>query len=180
MQFVQKGDHPGMSSVMFLPMIDVNPSDATCIYSTLKFLAEHAKRHNASPVVTFDQPLWWKDLMIVDTEPVGSDLKSVVLRLGGFHLEMSFLGSIGHLMSVSGLQHILELVYAHNAVVHMLTGKAIARAVRAHLLVDAALNGLLLANALGVPLSSQSSSEDEEADVAISEEQQPLWIQTET
>ena len=28
----------------------------------------------------------------------------------------------------------------------------------------------MLANALGVPLSSQSSSEDEEADVAISEE----------
>ena len=61
-------------------------------------------------------------------------------------------------------------MYAPNAVVHMLTGKAIARAVRAHLLVDAALNGLLLANALGVPLSLQSSSEDEEADVAIFEE----------
>ena len=61
-------------------------------------------------------------------------------------------------------------MYAPNAVVHMLTGKAIARAVRAHLLVDAALNGLLLANTLGVPLSSQSSSENEEADVAIFEE----------
>ena len=170
MQFVQKGDHPGMSSIMFLPMIDMNPSDATCIYSTLKFLAEHARCHNATPVVTFDQPLWWKALMIVDTEPVDSDLKNIVLRLGGFHLEMSFLGSIGHLMSASGLQHILELVYASNTVVHMLTGKAIARAVRAHLLVDAALNGLLLASALGVPLPSQSNSEDEEADEAISEE----------
>ena len=51
-----------------------------------------------------------------------------------------------------------------NAVVHMLTGKAIAQAVQAHLLVDAALNGLLLANALG---PSQSNSEDEES---ISEE----------
>lgn len=55
-------------------------------------------------------------------------------------------------------------MYAPNAVVHMLTGKAIARAVRAHLLVDAALNGLLLTSALGVPLSSQSNSEDDEAD----------------
>ena len=35
MQFVQRdGDHPGKSSVMFLPMIDMNPSDASCIYST--------------------------------------------------------------------------------------------------------------------------------------------------
>ncbi len=172
MQFVQKGDHPGMSSIMFLPMIDMNPSDATCIYSTLKFLAEHARRHSAMPVVTFDQPLWWKALMIVDTEPVDSDLKTLVLRLGGFHLEMSFLGSIGHLMSSSGLQHILELVYTPNAVVHMLTGKAIARAVRAHLLVDAALNGLLLANALGAPLPSQSIGEYEEADEAISDSEE--------
>ena len=60
MQFVQRGKHPGMSSIRFLPMIDMNPSDATCIYSTLKFLAEHARRHNATPIVTFDQPLWWK------------------------------------------------------------------------------------------------------------------------
>ena len=170
MQFVQKGDHPGKSSIMFLPMIDMNPSDSTCIYSTLKFIADHARRHSAKPVVTFDQPLWWKALTIVDAEPLDSELKNIVLRLGGFHLEMSFLGSIGHLMSASGLQHILELVYAPNAVVHMFTGKAIARAVRAHLLVDAALNGLLLSNALGVPLLSQSNSEDREAEEAISEE----------
>ena len=140
------------------------------LYSTLKFIADHARRHSAKPVVTFDQPLWWKALKIVDAEPLDSELKNIVLRLGGFHLEMSFLGSIGHLMSASGLQHILELVYAPNAVVHMLTGKAIARAVRAHLLVDAALNGLLLSNALGVPLLSQSPSEDREAEEAISEE----------
>ena len=170
MQIVQKGDYPGMSSIMFLPMIDMNPSDSTCIYSALKFLSDHTRRHNAQPIVTFDQPLWWKAFMIVDTEPVDSDLKNIVLRLIGFHLEMSFLGSIGHLMSASGLQHILELVYAPNAVVHMLTGKAIVRAVRAHLLVDAALNGLLLSKALGVPLLSQSNSKDGEEDEAISEE----------
>ena len=38
------------------------------------------------------------------------------------------------------------------------------------MLVGTALNGLLLASALGVPLGSQSNSEDEEADAAISEE----------
>ena len=30
-QFLQKGKHPGMSSIRFLPMIDMNPSDATCV-----------------------------------------------------------------------------------------------------------------------------------------------------
>ena len=68
--------------------------------------------------------------MIVDNEPEGSALHSVVVRLGGFHIEMSYLGCIGHLMSGSGLRNVLELVYADNAVGHMLSGKAVARAVR--------------------------------------------------
>ena len=42
---------------------------------------------------------------------------------------MSFLGCIGHLMAGSGLRQLLELIYALNTVVHMLVGKAIARAV---------------------------------------------------
>ena len=82
--------------------------------------------------------------MISTTEPVGNDLKEIVLRLGGLHTELSFLGCMGHLMASSGLQDLLELIYAPNAVVHMLSGKAIARAVRAHLIVDAALNALIL------------------------------------
>ena len=63
----------------------------------------------------------------------------------------SFLGAIRYPMAGSGLQEIMELVYAPNAVVHILSGKAYARAVRAHLLVDAALNALLLADAFQVP-----------------------------
>ena len=43
--------------------------------------------------------------------------------------EMSFIGCIGHLMSASGQQQILELVCAPNTDVLILTGKAIARAV---------------------------------------------------
>ena len=84
--------------------------------------------------------------MIIVTEPVGNDLRNVVLRLGGFHTEMSFLGCIGHLMAASGLQELWKLIYASNAVVHMLTGKAIVRAVQGHFIVDAALNALILAS----------------------------------
>ena len=98
--------------------------------------------------------------MIIVTEPVGSDLSDVVLRLGGFHTEMSFLGCIGHLMAASGLQKLLELIYAPNAVVHMLTGKAVARA----LIVDAALNALVLAKTFNVPLPG---SEDETTENVI-------------
>ena len=76
----------------------------------------------------------------------------MVLRLGGFHTEMSFLGCTGQLMAKSGLQELLELIYASNAVVHMLTGKTIVRAVRGHFIVDAALNALILASTFNVPI----------------------------
>ena len=87
------------------------------------------------------------------SEPVDTNLIKVVFLLGATHTEMSFLGCFGHLMAASVLQQILELVYAPNAVVHMLTGKAITRVVRAHPLDDAALNTLVvLAYAMEVPL----------------------------
>ena len=55
-------------------------------------------------------------------------------------------------MTGSGLQELLEVVYASNTVNHMLSGKAVSRAVRGHLLVDAALNTMLVAKAYNVPL----------------------------
>ena len=60
-------------------------------------------------------------------------------------METNFLGCIGYLMAGSGLKELLEVIYASNAVDNMLTGKAISRAVRGHMLVDAALNAMLIA-----------------------------------
>ena len=60
-------------------------------------------------------------------------------------------GSIGYIMAGSGLQEALELVFAPNAVSHMLSGKAYDRVVRGHWLVDAALNALLTADAFQRP-----------------------------
>lgn len=152
MQMLHHGDYPGQSSIMFLPMIDMNPGDPSCIYSTLQFVTSQAKQHKVTPVLTFDQPLYWKALTIIQCQSSESDLKKIVLRLGGFHMEMSFLGSIGHLMAGTGLQELLEVVYASNTVPHMLSGKAVTRAVRGHLLVDAALNTILLADLYNVPV----------------------------
>jgi hypothetical protein len=44
--------------------------------------------------------------------------------------EMNFLGSIGNIMNNTGLSELLESVYAPAAVVHMLSGKEISRAIR--------------------------------------------------
>ena len=61
------------------------------------------------------------------------------VRLRGFHMLMSFPGSIGMSMEDSGLEEAFGEVYAGNVVPHMLLGKAYARALRGHFLVHAAL-----------------------------------------
>ena len=69
MQVIHQGNLSGKSSITCLPMIDMNLSDVTCVSSTLKFVSEHAQRHNiANPIVTFDQPFWWKAFNIIQTE----------------------------------------------------------------------------------------------------------------
>ena len=47
------------------------------------------------------------------------------------------------------------MIYAPNAVMHMLSGKAIARAVRAPFIVDAALNAMMRTDVLDAPLPIQ-------------------------
>ena len=132
--------HPGKSSEIFLPIIDLTPSDPTCVCSTLEYVAEHATRHDTTPVITFDQQLWWIAYMLIESQLEDSPLHKIVLILGGFHTEMSFLGTIGSLMAGSGLKDAISQVYAEGSVDQMLCGKSVARAVRAHFLVDGALS----------------------------------------
>ena len=94
MQQVSKGNYPGISEVSFLPIIDLHPNGKSCIYSTLLFVSEQAKSLMVpTPCITFDQPLWIKSMEIIKAKGL-----NVVTRLGGFHLLMSFLGSVGKLM----------------------------------------------------------------------------------
>jgi hypothetical protein len=69
---------------------------------------------------------------------------NVVCRLGGFHLLMGFLGSIGKLLESSGLSELFQTIYGSNTVQHMLTGKACAGSLRAHFLVHTVLNILFM------------------------------------
>ena len=118
-----------------LPIIDLNPSDEATIYSTLTFIKAQAKQLNVvTPCITFDQPLWYKAVGIIAEKNL-----DIVCRLGGFHTMMSFMGSVGHLMVGSGIQDILEQIYEDNVVKHMISGKAVPRALRGHYLLEAAL-----------------------------------------
>ena len=88
--------------------------------------------------------LYAKACELVATSGIDGDLSSVVVRLGGFHLLMSFMGAVGYIMSGSGLDDIWGTVYAKASVVHMLTGHAYARALRAHFMTQLALAVVVL------------------------------------
>jgi hypothetical protein len=152
MQVISVGSHPPPANISMLPIIDLNSNDRNCIYSVLVFISKQAKAMNLpTPCVTFDQPLWQKAVEITLSESL-----NVVCRLGGFHLLMSFLGSIGSVMSGSGLEEALECCYGPNAVTHMLTGKAFARAVRGHFLTEAAL----MVHLMNLVVDSDNSESD--------------------
>ena len=72
-------------------MINLKPSDPTCVRSTLEYLVGLSIKQNLDPMVTFDQQLWWIAHLVIEARPVGSMLKNIVLPLGGFHTEMSYL-----------------------------------------------------------------------------------------
>ena len=77
-------------------------------------------------------------------EIISAKSLNIVTRLGDFHLLMSFLGSIGKMMESSGIEDVLESVYGSNTVKHILSGKAISRALRGHFLLQSALTIYLL------------------------------------
>ena len=56
-------------------MIDLDPYNVISIYSTLDFVSHHAKRYAVTPILMFDQPLWWKATCIIKGESVDSPLR---------------------------------------------------------------------------------------------------------
>lgn len=81
-----------------LPIIDLRPSDDTCMYSTLSFVKDQAEQLRiAIPCITFDQPFWWKAAEIIEAIPM-----VIVCKLTGFPTIMSFFGSVGSLMNCAG------------------------------------------------------------------------------
>jgi len=60
---------PHSSTVNILPILDLKPTDLSCIYTMLLFVRDQVKKLNTAPSVTFDQPLYIKavDICIAET-----------------------------------------------------------------------------------------------------------------
>lgn len=139
--FIKKSEEKSyeVSEIYFSPFIHANPTDYNTIFTAIKESVDETMRLNMKTcVVTFDQPLYIKARDIVGAYNFGDEIK-VVVRLGGFHTVLSFLGSIGFIMKDSGFEELLLTVYGENTVDKIITGHQYARALRAHSLVLLAL-----------------------------------------
>ena len=116
------------------------------------------EKYNADPILTFDESLYQKAYKIQWKESESSKLERIVLRLVALHTCMSFLGSTGHFMSSSSLCELLETNYGSNTVPHMLSGSAISRAFRSHLIVSGVLYATI-SDVYECPLQDQFSAE---------------------
>ena len=73
---------PGKSAQLFLPTIDLTPSSPTCVRSTLEHHCDIDERHGVTPIVTFDQQLYWVALMVIEDQPLSGRVRRLLLILG--------------------------------------------------------------------------------------------------
>ena len=117
--------------------INLNPNDMSSTYTALSFAQKLCDQHKiAAAPVTFDQPLYIKAVDVIAASP--NELSSLFTRLGGFHWLMSATGSLGYLMTGSGLDDLFK-IDTPGTVPHIMSGHAYSRAFWAHLLASSAL-----------------------------------------
>lgn len=148
--FLEKVSHKieySVSRILILPIIDQDPSNPETIYTALHFVANYAKEIKMNTCfVTFDNALWIKAKQIL-CNTQDEELKNVQLRLGGFHLLMSYLKAVGTIMGGSGIKELFGTVFATNSVDKLLNCTAYSRAIRAHILAATAISELIVKTA---------------------------------
>ncbi|KYN28334.1 hypothetical protein ALC57_02247 [Trachymyrmex cornetzi] len=113
------------TKIQLLPFIIAPPNDYNTVYTSLMMAVEKSKELQIQTTfVTFDQPLYMTAVDIVLSAEPDSKFSNVIIRRGGFHLVMSFLGCIGFIMKGNRLKELLSTIYAPNSIDKMLTGHA--------------------------------------------------------
>lgn len=130
-----------VATIRYLPFIQAPPADFTTIYTTLLRLVQLAEKLDQTHIlVTADMQIYSKAQEILWANPQALDGK-VTMRLGGMHLTMAYLASLGGIYGDAGLLSLLadSGVYAEATARQMLQGKQYARGIRGVKLVQEAL-----------------------------------------
>ena len=132
------------TKAVYCPLIDMTPSDPDTM---LTAMIEAEKKTHATgqkyTIFTTDQQLYRVVLAIMWVYP--ERFKYFIPRLGGMHTLMNFVGSVGTLMTNTGLEELMQAAFG--GVQKMLTGKNFPQNVRAlRMTVETLLRELLIEN----------------------------------
>ncbi|KAK6168833.1 hypothetical protein SNE40_020007 [Patella caerulea] len=159
-------DTISVDDIHILPLLDLNPTDESTIFSLICYVDKQARQCKMPcTTITFDQPLYIKAVEVT----AAIQCETVVVRLGGFHTLMNAVGAIFHLMRGSGIEEAMMEVYGENTVPHIMSGKAIARALRAINLLDSSLHIKLLE--FLQPVEADATDNDDNIVPRLTEEQ---------
>ena len=79
MQRIHDGPDAGPSSVVFLPMIDlIRPMKFDHVFTQIQIHTFTVTVTMLNAMITYDKPLWWKVVTIIENEPESSDLRQIV------------------------------------------------------------------------------------------------------
>ena len=116
------------NKAVYMPLIDMPPVDHSTMMTTLieanRLTSEAGQEFN---IFTCDQQLYRVSLQIIWAYP--EQFSNVILRLGGMHMLMSFVGAVGSLMDESGQVEVTNAGFS--GVAKMLNGKKFQLNVRA-------------------------------------------------
>ena len=137
---------PSLCKIGYLPIIDGSPTDLSIVNAILCRSIDIAdKLDQDSIVLVMDEAVYAKAQMICWTDAVYQ--VRLVLRLGEFHVIMSFLKVIGKQFKDGGLQDVLieSNVIAVGSVNGVLTGKHYNRSLRSMKIVYEAIYHVVIA-----------------------------------
>jgi hypothetical protein len=138
----QQGQTPKPATVaVYTPLIDMVPSDPDTMMTAMVEAQNLTKLTGQTyTVFTNDQQLYKVAVNIVWVYP--ELFPEFIPRLGGMHMLMSFVGSVGSLMANSGLEDVMKAAFG--GVPRMLTGKNFPQNTRAlRMVAEEVLRGVL-------------------------------------
>ena len=158
------------TQVVYLPLIDSPPAHADTRASALLRAQQVSTSVGQEFVVfTVDQQLYRVALHVIWQTP--DTFNNVYLRLGGMHLLMSFIGSIGSLMADTGIVELLNASFG--GVLKMLSGKKFPENVRAlRILTEEVLRPILDKHTIGTMNDFQQLLDE----LSMGSQTAQLWI----
>lgn len=116
------------TKAIYTPLIDMKPSDPDTVMTAMVESQRLTQQCNQLVTLfTVDQQLYRVAVDVLWAYP--QKFKNIIPRLGGMHMLMSFIGTVGTLMANSGLEALMNAAFG--GVQKMLTGKKFPQCVRA-------------------------------------------------